>query len=84
MSQSKPHGNPCIVISILFSGVLPTWCILALFGFGIWKHSRNSMFNTIETFIRFNNGNVHLPKAIFSLAVCQHRSSGNNCTQSLV
>lgn len=24
MRQNKPHGNPCIVISILFSGVLPT------------------------------------------------------------
>lgn len=81
MSQNKPHGNPCVVISILFSGILLTWCILRLSGFGIWKRSKSSMFNTIETFLKTNNGNIHLLKAISRLVVCQHRSSGNNCTQ---
>lgn len=48
-------------------------------GFGIWKHSKTGMFNTIETFPKGNNGTIHLPKAISRLVACQHRSSGNNC-----
>lgn len=84
MSQNKPHGNPCVVISILFSITLLTWFILRLSGFGIWKRSKNSMFNTTETFLKTNNGNILLLKAISRLLVCQHRSSGDNCTQSPV